>query len=181
MFSQYLNNWQLFTISFGLMLLVSFIMLRQSRNFYTFYVTERKFSIMELEIPATYAGLIRIIKGLSMLPEPEKKKSTGSLKGQLWLDFLFMPLAYGSIFLLCWRVSAKFQSPFGQNVFFAFAVLQIIPWVCDIIENIYLLGKIKQGSNIDDSKEALKKKEKPERIFFLDSFNGEYVIVLWHF
>ena len=167
MLSQYLNNWQLFTISFGLMLLVSFVMMRQSRNFYTFYVTKRKFSIMELEIPATYAGLVRIIKGLSLLPEPEKKKSTGSLKGQLWLDFLFMPLAYGSIFLLCWRVSAKFQSPFGQDVFFAFAVLQIIPWVCDIIENIYLLGKIKEGNNIDDSKEALKKKENQHKAYLV--------------
>ena len=140
------------------MLLVSFIMMRQSRNFYTFYVTKRKFSIMELEIPATYAGLIRIIKGLFLLPEPESKRSIGALRGQLWLDFLFMPFAYGSIFLLCWRVSVKFQSAFGSNVFLVLAVLQVIPWICDIIENLYLLGKIKQGSNIDDSKEAIDKK-----------------------
>ena len=158
MLSQYLNNWLLFTLSFGLMLLVSFIMMRQSRNFSTFYVTKRKFSIMELEIPATYAGLVRIIKGLFLLPEPDRKKSIAALKGQLWLDFLFMPLAYGSIFLLCWRVSAKFQSAFGHYGFFAFAALQVVPWICDIIENVYLLGKIKQGVNIDDSKETLEKK-----------------------
>jgi hypothetical protein len=167
MLSQYLNNWQLFTISFGLMLLVSFVMMRQSRSFSTFYVTKRKFSIMELEIPATYAGLVRIIKGLFLLPEVDRKKSIGALKGQLWLDFLFMPLAYGSIFLLCWRVSLKFQSVFGHYIFFAFAVLQVVPWICDIIENVYLLGKIKQGVNIDDSKEALEKKSNLHKAYLV--------------
>jgi len=167
MLSPYLNNWQLFTIFFGLMLLVSFIMMRQSRHFSTFYVTKRKFSIMELETPATYAGMIRIIKGLFLLPEIDRKKSIDALKGQLWLDFLFMPLAYGSIFLLCWRVSAKFQSAFGHYVFFVFAVLQVVPWICDIIENIYLLGKIKQGVNIDDSKEALEKKANLHKAYLI--------------
>src|SRR6478735_2193254 len=105
MLSPYLNNWQLFSVFFGLLLLVSFIMMLQSRNFYTFHVTKRRFSIMELEIPATYAELVKIIKGLFKLPEYESKKSVGALKGQLLIDFLFMPLAYGSIFLICWRVS----------------------------------------------------------------------------
>jgi hypothetical protein len=41
------------------------------------------------------------------------------------------------------------------------AVLQVIPWICDIIENLYLLGKIKQGRNIDDSKDAIREKSKP--------------------
>jgi hypothetical protein len=49
----------------------------------------------------------------------------------------------------------KFQSAFGHYVFFAFAALQIIPWICDIIENIYLLEKMKQGSKIHDSKAIL--------------------------
>jgi hypothetical protein len=109
---------------------------------------------MELEIPASATGLARIIKGLFELPEDESKKSIAALKGQLMLDFLFMPFAYGSIFLLCWRVSTKLQSSqvhIGYYVFFAFAVLQIIPWICDIVENLYLLQKIKQGVNVQAS------------------------------
>lgn len=150
---QYFNNWELFSISFGIVLVISFIMLLQSRNFYTFYVTKRRFSIMELEIPATATELARIIKGLFDLPEDESKKSIAALKGQLKLDFLFMPFTYGSIFLLCLRVSEKLQSGIhlGYYVFFAFAILQIIPWVCDIIENIYLLKKIRQGNDVKAS------------------------------
>ena len=148
MLLQYLNNWQLLSISFGLMLLVSFKMMLQSRNFYTYHVTKRKFSMMELEIPATPLELVKIIKGLFELPEDEKKKSVSALKGQLWIDFIYMPLAYGSIFLICWRVSAKLETHIGYYVFLGFAVAQIIPWLCDIIENIYLLQKIKEGINV---------------------------------
>lgn len=165
----YLNTWQLFSVLFGLLLLVSFIMTLQSRNFYTFHVTKRRFSIIELEIPATYAELVKIIKGLFELPEPESKKSVGALRGQLWIDFLFMPLAYGSIFLICWRVSVKLQSRIhiGQYVFLVFAILQIIPWICDIIENIYLLKKIKEGINIKDTKEALAEKENTHKAYLV--------------
>ena len=103
---------------------------------------------MELEIPATPLELVKIIKGLFELPEDEKTKSVNALKSQLLIDFIFMPLAYGSIFLVCWRVSAKLETYIGYYVFLVFAVAQIIPWLCDIIENIYLLQKLKEGINV---------------------------------
>lgn len=162
-----LNNWQLFTIAFGLMLFVSFIMMMQSRNFYTFHLTKRRFSIMELETPATYAELVKVIKGLYALPANDSKKSIGALRRQLWVDFLFMPLAYGSVFLICLQVSIKFEPGFWHCIFLILAVIQLIPWICDIIENIYLLKKIKQGPNINDSKEALAAKRKSHKAYLI--------------
>src|SRR2546430_11247583 len=94
-----INVWLLFTVFFGLFLIITFIMMKQSQNFYTKDVIVRKFSIMELQIPASSKELFNLIKGLYDLPSVESQKSIKALKGQLKLDFLFMPLAYGSIFL----------------------------------------------------------------------------------
>ena len=148
----YFDNWLSFTILFGLLLIVTFIMMKQSRNFYTKDVVIRKFNIMELEMPATPTELMNIIKGLYLLPPLQSKKSISALRAQLKLDFLFMPLAYGTIFLLNWRVAHKMQSQPGYYMFLAFAFLQLVPWVCDIIENIYLLGKIKPEPGMTNEK-----------------------------
>jgi|ERR1035437_1083773 hypothetical protein len=161
----FIISWPLFCIAFGLMLLFTFIMSVQSLHFYTKDVVVKKFSIMELELPASPTELVNLIKGLYKLPEPQSKNAVNALKSQLYIDFLFMPCAYGTIFLLCMLVSAKMQMSFGVNVFtllawaqlipgfgiiiivpFVFTLLawaQLIPWLCDIIENIYLLRKIR--------------------------------------
>jgi hypothetical protein len=115
----------------------------QSIHFYTKDVVLRKFSIMELEIPSTPKELVNLIKGLYKLPDDQFKKTISALKWQLYIDFLFMPFAYGSILLLCMQVSHKMNLSFGVNIFMIFAVLQLVAWLCDIIENIYLLRKIK--------------------------------------
>ena len=141
----YLNNWLLFTLAFTLLLVVSFIMQKQSGHFYTQDVIVRKFSIMELEVPATPRELYNLVTGLYRLPPDESKRALRALRGQLWVDFLFMPLAYGCIFLLCWRVAYKMQLPVGRYIFLAFAVGQLIPWICDIIENRFLLSQLKPG------------------------------------
>ena len=54
----------LFCIAFGLMLFFSLIMGLQSRHFYTMDVVKKKFSIMDLELPATPTELVNLIKGL---------------------------------------------------------------------------------------------------------------------
>ncbi len=140
--STFIISWTLFCIAFGLTLLFRFIMAVQSSHFYTKDVVVKKFSIMELELPATPIELVNLIKGLYKLPEPASKKAISSLKSQLYIDFLFMPCAYGAIFLLCMLVSAKMKTSFGLNVFSLLAWAQLIPWFCDIVENIYLLRKI---------------------------------------
>jgi hypothetical protein len=138
----YLNNWLYFAIVFGLFLVISFIMIKISGRFYTKDVVVRRFSIMELQVPATPTELVNLISGLYLLPPAQSAKAIGALKAHLKIDFLIMPLAYGSIFLLNWKVAHKMEHPLGQYVFMAFAFLQFIAWLCDIIENIYLLGKI---------------------------------------
>ncbi len=148
----YFDNWLVFAIVFGLLLIVSFVMMKQSLNFYTKDVVVRKFSIMELEVPATAKELVNCIKGIYLLPPAQAAKSISALKAQLRIDFLFMPLAYGSVFLLCWKVAHKMQFQFGHYVFLALAFLQLVPWVCDIIENLYLLKKISPEPKETDAK-----------------------------
>ena len=142
--SIFIISWPLFILTFGLMLLFYFIMAAQSSHFYTKDGVEKKFSIIELEFPASPVELVKLIRGLYRLPvKQEAIRSVTALRKQLYTDFLFMPFAYGSIFILCMLVSAKMQSSFGFEVFYVFAWAQIIPWLCDITENIYLLRKMK--------------------------------------
>lgn len=149
------DNWLLFTILFGLLLIVALIMVRQSMHFYTKDVIVRKFSIMELRVAATPKELVNLVKGLYALPPAQSQTSIAALKGQLKIGFLFMPLAYGCIFLLCWRVAHKMDIKIGYNIFVVFAFLQFIPLVCNIIENRYLLSKISS-----DVKETSSQKHK---------------------
>ncbi len=142
--SIFIINWTAFCITFGLMLLFSFIMSILATHFFTKDPVEKKFSIMELEFPSTSRELRNLVKGMyKLLPRQKAIKTIGSLRWHLYIDFLFMPCAYGTIFLLCMLVSAKMQYAAGTIIFSILAWAQIIPWLCDIIENIYLLRKIK--------------------------------------
>jgi hypothetical protein len=137
-------NWTLFCIAFGGMLVCSLVMGWQSLRFYTWDVVVRRFSIMDLEFPATAKELVTLIKGLYRLPKKEQsQQSVRALKGQLYVDFLFMPFAYGTVFLLCMQVANKMELPAGRGVYVVLAWLQGVSWLCDIIENAYLLQKIK--------------------------------------
>ena len=136
------DYWTLLCITFGLMLLFTFIMSILSLRFYTHDVVDKKFGIMDLELAATAMELQNLIKGLYKLPQPKSNKAIWALRGHLYIDFLLMPCAYGSIFILCSLVSTKMQSDIGRNIFLALAWLQLISWIFDIIENIFLLRKI---------------------------------------
>lgn len=140
--SFYLNiDWGILCITFGLTLLVGFIMNLKGAYLYTLDVIIRKFSVLDLEFPATPMELVIFIRGIFKLPPELSKKSLRSLKSQLYLDFLFMPFAYGTIFILCMKVSMKMTS-FGHGLFATLAWMQLISWACNIIENIYLLSKV---------------------------------------
>lgn len=136
------TSWWMLCIVFGLMLLLTLIMRMLSHYFYTKDVVVKKFSIMDLEAPATAVELVNLIKGLYKLEQPKSRKAVRAVRAQLLLDFIYMPCAYGSVFIVCMLVATKMQT-FGVDIFIALAWLQIIPWLCDIIENIYLLSKIK--------------------------------------
>jgi hypothetical protein len=166
MLLQYIDNWLLFTIVFGLLLVVTFIMTRLGGHFYTKDIVLRKFSIMELEIPAKPRELVNLIKGL-YFPGPQSGRSVSALRRQLKIDFLFMPLAYGSVFLLCWKVAHKTGSGIVHEVFLYFAWLQLVPWICDIIENIYLLGKIRPDLEMPADPKQQEKQERRHKYYLV--------------
>jgi hypothetical protein len=136
------NNGILFCVIFGAMMLTAFIMSLLSKNLYTLHVFVRKFSILDLQFPASALELATYIRGIFLLPKELSSKSLRALKGQLYVDFLFMPFAYGTIFLLCILLSHKMDY-LGNYIFTILAWLQIIPLLCDMAENIYLLRKIR--------------------------------------
>ena len=136
------NGWLVFCITFGVMLFTTFIMGRLSRYFYTEDVVLRRFSIMDLQWPGSALELQNLIHGIYRLPAKRSTTVISALKKHLYADFLFMPAAYGSIFLLCMKISWKMDY-FGPEIFAFFAWLQIIPFMLDIYENIYLLQKLK--------------------------------------
>ena len=135
-------DWIYFCIFFGAMLLISFIMSIQSANLYTLHVVIRKFSIIDLQFPASAQELVIFIKGVFKLPVELSKKSLSALNGQLYFDFLLIPAVYGSVFILCMKVSMKMTS-FGHMLFAVLAWLQCISLLCGILQNIYLLNKIR--------------------------------------
>ncbi|WP_423149335.1 hypothetical protein [Rubrolithibacter danxiaensis] len=136
--------WLYFTACFTLFLLTSWIMKRQSRYFFTMGHTRQRFSIFDLEFPATSAELIKLIKGIDELPNAnEAKVSKTALRSQLLTDFLFMLAVYPAVFMLCMKTASKMQST-GQAVFVVLAYLQVLPLLFDVIENCYLLNKLKQ-------------------------------------
>ncbi|HEY5464793.1 MAG TPA: hypothetical protein VIJ95_16135 [Hanamia sp.] len=147
-FPFYINpGWLWFCIGFGGISLTGFIMHLQSKNFYTLHVFVRKFSILDLEFPASALELATFIKGIFLLPKELASKSLRALKGQLWLHFIFIPFLYGTIFLLCMQVSCKMNF-LGNHVFSFLAWIQVIPLICDVIENYYLLQKIRPDAEV---------------------------------
>lgn len=144
----------LFYIIFGAMALIGLLMHLQSKNFYTLHVFVRKFSILDLEFPASALELATYIKGIFLLPKELSSKSLKALKGRLYLHFLFIPLLYGTIFLLCIQIANKMNS-WGNYIFTTLALIQVIPLICDVAENFYLLQKI--HPNVAPSKPSVHK------------------------
>ncbi|WP_018617031.1 hypothetical protein [Segetibacter koreensis] len=136
------NELFVFCLLFGLMLLLSIVMTILGSEFYTKDVVIRKFSIFDIELAANPLELANIIKGVYMLPPSQSGKTLKAIRGQLFFDFLAMPCAYGSVFLLCKKVAERMDTPLAQQAFMILAWLQLVAWLFDIVENIYLLVKI---------------------------------------
>lgn len=138
------NTGFLFLAGLAIVVLSSWLMGRQGRFFFTKDPLKRKFSILEMEFPAKPYELERLINGIYALPE-EAPKTIKALRMQLLLDYLlFIPAAYGSIFLLAMYVANNTATDFGACSFAVLAWAQIIPFVLDYAENTYfwiLAGK----------------------------------------
>lgn len=135
--------WLWFCILLGGSLLCALIMGAVAVNFLTYDGFKRRFSIMELELPSNPKDISNIIGGIYKLEDGEKRKCLRALRSNLLVDFLYMPCTYGAIFLLCTHVASEFESV-GQTVFSVLAWLQAVAFLFDILENTYLLGRIRE-------------------------------------
>jgi hypothetical protein len=125
------NWWNLFIAAFTVFMLTSLWMNIVAKHF---YIGERPFSIFDLELPVSERALYSL---LSQLP----KKARVALRSHLLIDFLFMPAAYLGIALLCFKTSMKMEHA-GKWIFTWLAIVQLVPWLFDILENIFLLIKL---------------------------------------
>ena len=89
------------------------------------------FTIMDLEMPGSKENLIALYA--QMTPQV-----LTSVKKNLYADFLFMMGCYPFVALVCLAAARKSQG-FWQRIFSTLAILQIFPFVFDVIENISLL------------------------------------------
>ena len=137
------SAWFLFCIAFGGMLLATWIMGRLGNRFYTMDPLKRQVSMLALEFPSKETEVANILRGIFLLDDDDKKASIRSFKWQLILDFLlFMPCAYGSIFILCMTIAPTLNSA-GETIFMILAYIQILCFLLDCIENIYFWSNLK--------------------------------------
>ncbi|HEY5371446.1 MAG TPA: hypothetical protein VIJ75_20880 [Hanamia sp.] len=140
-------GWGCICLTFGATVLIGFFMHLLSKNFYTLHVFVRKFSMLDLEFPVSALELATYIKGIFLLPKEISQISLRSLRTRLYLHFLFIPLKYLTVFFLCMRLSEK-MSFLGNYIFIILAWMQIIPFICDLVENFYLLQKLHPDSAV---------------------------------
>jgi hypothetical protein len=133
-----------FGIAFAVMLLATWLMGRQGRFFFTKDPIRRKFSILEMEFPAKSYDLENLINGIYMLPG-DAVKTIRALRAQFLLDYLlFIPAAYGGVFILCMHLAGDMQTAMGRYWFIGLAWAQVIAFILDYIENTYywiMIGK----------------------------------------
>ena len=140
------NAWFHFCLAFGGMLLATFIMSRLGNRFYTMDPLKRKVSMMALEFPGKETEVANILKGIFLLNDEDRKASLNAFRWQIILDFLlFMPCTYGGIYIMCSTLAPTLE-PAGKCIFMIFAYAQILCFVLDSIENVYLWSNLKPNA-----------------------------------
>lgn len=128
------KGWQkLFLFCGGLFTATAFCMKWMEGDFWQ---NGEKFTIIGLEINYPKEKVAAILSGID-----EHVKTI--LKYHLSFDFAFMAGVYPGITALCMMARDKSSTPFLRKILLAFAVLQIVAWGCDIMENCHLLTWIK--------------------------------------
>jgi len=133
--------WTYFLILFAGMLVCSTVMDVLATRFVTVTRVQRKFTIFDLEFTATPSELASLIKGIDKLGDAAQVKK--ALRLHLLTDFLFMFCVYPGIAMLCIKTASK-MTGIGEVIFLVLAAAQIFAWLFDIIENAYLLNKLRK-------------------------------------
>jgi len=136
--------WIWFAGCFTLFIICTLIMGKQSTSFlYQRGIAQTPFSIMDLEFPGGPGSIAHIISGIQQLGDPVGKRSMTALRNNLLTDFVFMAGIYPAIFFLC-RETAFKMSNIGHTIFIWLAAAQALAWLFDIVENFYLLHKLRK-------------------------------------
>src|SRR4051812_47783454 len=101
-------TWTLFIIAFAVMLATSLVMMILQRSFYTNDPVIKSFSILDLQLAGTENEMDNTITGIRNMGA-DSIKIFRSLRNHLLVDFIFMPAAYGAIFIACMRVAGKME------------------------------------------------------------------------
>ncbi|MBK7477394.1 MAG: hypothetical protein IPI11_15860 [Haliscomenobacter sp.] len=106
---------------------------------------EQPFTMLDLEFPADRQDLERVLWDIARLGAARALRVRRAIRTHLFLDYLFMPFAYGAIFFLSMLVAGKFPAgSAGQTGFALLAWAQLIAWACDIAENAVLWRQVRQ-------------------------------------
>ena len=135
--------WSLFLCCFLLLVICGYFLNRKSQRFeYLRGTVDTRFSMMDLEFPGTTSSISNIMAGIQKLSPHKSRISYKALKNSLYLDFLFMAGLYPCIFLLCINTALRMHHA-GRVIFLLLAWSQVFAWIFDILENLYLLRKLK--------------------------------------
>lgn len=127
------NLYVLFLPFLAIFIVTTIMMARIAKKFIT--KNNRPFSIFNLEFPGSDENLSSLV--LKMNDDVKQ-----SVKKHLYVDYVFMAGVYPGIAILCFIAAGAADSEIGSKILLAMGWLQIVPWICDIIENIILLKKI---------------------------------------
>ena len=126
-----------FIAALAVVFLSSWLMGRQSRYLFTKDPIRRRFSLFEMQFPAKSFDLENLINGIYQLPA-DAARTVRALRMQFVLDYLlFIPAAYGGLFVLCMHLAGGMQTAMGRYWFLGLAWAQIVPFILDYIENTY--------------------------------------------
>jgi hypothetical protein len=134
-----IQGWRkLFLFSLGLFAGTAFCMKWMEKDF---LYQGQLFTIIGLEISYSGDRVKEILSGIS----PAVKQILGY---HLYFDFAFMAGVYPGIASLCMMARGKSRTRWVRNILLILAMAQGVAWVCDIVENIYLLSWLRQPETV---------------------------------
>ena len=131
------SHWQsLFIFSLGLFMGTAFCMKWMEADF---RFNEEKFTIVGLELFYSKQKVTHILSSLDYRVQT-------ILRYHLFFDFAFMAGVYPGITSLCMMAREKVNSSSLKKVLYVFAAFQLLAWLADIYENLWLLHWISKPS-----------------------------------
>lgn len=131
------NLWFYFLPCLLLFIITTVWMANIAKKFFIDLPVQRPFSIFNVEFPGSDASLTDLVNRMSHEVKMQLKK-------HLNVDFIFMLAVYPGVAILCFKAAHSIDTNTGSIILEAMGWAQIIPWICDIIENIILIKKVNE-------------------------------------